>query len=87
MRRRTRHPETHAVQPGVPRHDSENGVVARRPRFCYGGCSPYPSKERKTCGNGISITFKMGVEQVDGFVTTRRSGDGGIAGRLYFVDA
>lgn len=25
------------------------------------------------------------MEQVDGFVTTRRSGDGGIDGRLYFV--
>lgn len=28
---------------------------------------------------------KWAVEQVDGFVTTRRTGDGGIDGRLYFV--
>ena len=29
---------------------------------------------------------KWAVEQVDGFVTTRRTGDGGIDGRLYFDD-
>ena len=28
---------------------------------------------------------KWAVEQVDGFVTTRRTGDGGIDGRLYFA--
>ena len=28
---------------------------------------------------------KLAVEQVDGFVTTRRPGDGGIDGRLYFA--
>ena len=29
---------------------------------------------------------KWAVEQVDGFVTTRRTGDGGIDGRLYFAE-
>ena len=38
-----------------------------------------------TCGSGDKYHFqKWAVEQVDGFVTTRRTADGGVDGRLYF---
>ena len=38
----------------------------------------------RNVAGSLEATQKWAVEQVDRFVTTRRTADGGIAGRLYF---
>ena len=76
----------HAIKRVARVRVSRSGLVWWRDRTSWSKVSRAHKRALRTCGERDKYHFqKWAVEQVDGFVTTKRSADGGIDGRVYFA--